>query len=77
MTIGVVIRDLPYLKLLHPICEQFKKHNVPYIIYHWLEIFEMVGILTNLVRGLLFQLVPNSNKYHILYHFLGNIFQNP
>lgn len=33
--IGVVIRDLPYLKLLHPICEQFKERNVPYIIYHW------------------------------------------
>ena len=33
--IGVVIRDLPYLKLLHPICEQFRKHNVPYNIYHW------------------------------------------
>lgn len=33
--IGVVIRDLPYLKLLHPICERFKERNVPFIIYHW------------------------------------------
>ena len=33
--IGVVIRDLPYLKLLHPICEQLQILGVPYVIYHW------------------------------------------
>lgn len=32
--IGIVVRDLPYLKLLHPICEQFIEMKVPYIIYH-------------------------------------------
>jgi len=33
--IGVVIRDLPYLKLLHPICEQFVVLGKPYTLYHW------------------------------------------
>jgi len=35
MTIGVVIRDISYLKLSHPICEHLSRLNVPYIIYHW------------------------------------------
>lgn len=34
-SIAVVCRDLPYMKLLHPICEYFNLLGVPYILYHW------------------------------------------
>lgn len=33
--IAIVIRDLPYLKLLHPICEQLSAKKVQYNIYYW------------------------------------------
>lgn len=32
--ISIVVRDLPYLKLLHPICLELQRLQVPYIIYH-------------------------------------------
>lgn len=33
--LAIVIRDLPYLKLLYPICEQFYSIGISFNIYHW------------------------------------------
>jgi hypothetical protein len=32
---AVVIRDLPYLKLLHPVALQLHMRGIPYILYYW------------------------------------------
>src|SRR5574337_1689748 len=33
--VGVVVREITYLKVLQPIMDEFIKLNVPYILYHF------------------------------------------
>ena len=35
MEISIIIRDLPYLKILHPVCLELHKLGVEYNLYHW------------------------------------------